>query len=207
MNHTERDRIIALAGLYQSTALVRQVAERGSGEARGIRTIVESLLRLDAPSVEAVYGDLAGLRLGFETLARLRERPDVPATRYAVAVLHLERKLAPRPEVLSTLAEGIKRAGEQAEYFGSPTHENVIAALADLYVRTISNLGPRVMVHGEPTFLANPNVANSIRCLLLGAIRSAVLWRQVGGSRWRLIFGHRRMLEQAQALLKAAEAP
>jgi high frequency lysogenization protein len=207
MNHTERDRVIALAGLYQSTVLVRQVAERGSGDERGIRTIVESVLRLDAPTVEAVYGDVAGLRLGLETLTRLRERPNVPATRYAVAILHLERKLAARREVLNSLAEGIKRAGEQAEYFGSPTHENVIAALADLYVRTISNLGPRVMVHGEPTFLANPNAANMIRCLLLGAMRSAVLWRQVGGSRWRLIFGHRRMLEQAQALLRGAETP
>jgi high frequency lysogenization protein len=207
MNHTERDRVIALAGLYQSTVLVRQVAERGSGEERGIRTIIESVLRLDAPSVEAVYGGIGGLRLGLETLAGLRERPNIPAARYAVAVLHLERKLAARSDVLSTLAEGIKRAAEQAEYFGSPTHENVVAALADLYVRTISNLGPRVMVHGEPTFLANASVANMLRSLLLGAVRSAVLWRQVGGTRWRLIFGHRRMLEQAQALLAAAEAP
>jgi high frequency lysogenization protein len=202
MKHTNRERIIALAGLYQATALVRQTAEQGHGDPDSARVIIDSILRLDAPSVGDVYGDLEGLRLGLETLAKLRERPNVQATRYAIAVLHLERKLAGRQSVLQQIADGVQRAAEQAEYFGSSTHDTVVGSLADLYVNTVSKLGPRVMVHGEPTYLANPAVANWIRALLLGAVRSAVLWRQCGGTRWQLIFGHRRMLQGAMQLLE-----
>ncbi|GAL11758.1 a protein of unknown function perhaps involved in purine metabolism [Vibrio astriarenae] len=40
-----------------------------------------------------------------------------------------------------------------------------------------------------------------VRALLLSGIRSAVLWRQVGGKRRHLIFSRKKMVEQAQILL------
>ncbi len=38
------------------------------------------------------------------------------------------------------------------------------------------------------------------RALLLAGIRSAFLWRQLGGRRWRLLFQRRRLLQTSQQL-------
>jgi high frequency lysogenization protein len=43
-----------------------------------------------------------------------------------------------------------------------------------------------------------------IRALLLAAMRAAVLWRQRGGNRLRLIFQRKHMLECCAALLEEA---
>jgi high frequency lysogenization protein len=44
-----------------------------------------------------------------------------------------------------------------------------------------------------------------IRALLLAGIRAAWLWRQVGGSRWRVLFGRTALLEAAREYLRAAQ--
>ncbi|MBT17966.1 MAG: hypothetical protein CL889_03205 [Dehalococcoidia bacterium] len=65
--------------------------------------------------------------------------------------------------------------------------------LANLYQDTISKLSYRIQVQGKLENLKNENVANRIRTLLLGGIRSAVLWYQLGGRRWRLAFYRKRI--------------
>jgi high frequency lysogenization protein len=55
------------------------------------------------------------------------------------------------------------------------------------------------MVKGEPTRLTETGVANQIRALLLAAMRSAVLWRQCGGTRLGLLLGGRRKLADTAA--------
>jgi high frequency lysogenization protein len=73
--------------------------------------------------------------------------------------------------------------------------------IAELYTRTISNLTPRIVVHGRPQYLQNERTVSWIRTLLFAGLRSAVLWRQMGGGRWSLLTGRRRLLTQAQELL------
>ena len=80
-------------------------------------------------------------------------------------------------------------------------HENITAALADLYTRTISDIGPKIMIQGEQTHLANPKNAAKIRTLLLAGIRAALLWRQAGGNRWKLLLERRKLQRQADAFL------
>jgi len=45
-------------------------------------------------------------------------------------------------------------------------------------------------------------VANRIRALLLAGIRSAVLWYQLGGRRWRLVVYRRRIQHTAANLAR-----
>jgi len=166
---------------------------------------LDSLLETDPPDVDAVYGGPAGVSLG---LRRLRESlegrtQDPELLRYAAAVLHLERRLRREPERLAAIRRIVERARAQRAHF-PVTHENIVAALADCYVENISSLGPRILVKGTPEQLARPEVARRIRALLLAAIRSAVLWRQCGGSRWQLLFGRGRLLRQAEALAREA---
>ena len=41
---------------------------------------------------------------------------------------------------------------------------------------------------------------DKIRACLLAGIRSAVLWRQVGGSKWQLLFHRKKLVQAAQQL-------
>ena len=82
------------------------------------------------------------------------------------------------------------------------THPDLLARLGELYARRISPLGPRVMVQGNPVYLAQPGVVGEVRATLLAGLRSAVLWRQLGGSWWDLVLSRRRLVEEARALLE-----
>ena len=112
----------------------------------------------------------------------------------------LERRLIKNPQMLETISSGIERASNQVEHF-SLLHDNVIASLAHIYSQTISTIKPRIMVQGEHVYISNPNLANRIRAVLLSAIRSAVLWRQCGGTRWQLLLQRRAIVEEATRLL------
>src|ERR1700760_3291779 len=82
-------RVIALAGVMQALALVRQIAMRGSCDFAQMRACLASTLRIDAESPEAVYGGLTNLKLGLETLMRQFEpgsKRDLSLTRMAVSV-------------------------------------------------------------------------------------------------------------------------
>ena len=102
--------------------------------------------------------------------------------------------------MLEALGDGLKAAQRQVEYFNL-THESVVARLAEVYQENISRLGPRILVQGEQTHLSNPDVAARIRAALLAGIRAAVLWRQAGGSRWKLLFGRNRLVAESRDLL------
>ena len=88
--------------------------------------------------------------------------------------------------MLETIATGIDNANRQAQHF-STVHDNVFANLASLYQQTISKLRPRIQVQGNAIYLQQSRVAERIRCLLFSAVRSAVLWRQLGGKRYHLV--------------------
>ncbi len=197
--------MIALAGLFQACTLVKQVAYRGLADNAPYTCSIDSILVVDAENVEAVYGGLSGLTHGLAALQRAfsqrAQARDADVIRYAINLLHLERKLVKRPKLMATLRQGITAASSQARHFHS-THPNVIANLADLYVRTVSTLSPRIMVKGEPSVLSNPENAGRVRALLLAGIRSTVLWRQCGGNRLNLLLHRRRILETAKQLAR-----
>jgi high frequency lysogenization protein len=206
-NRTTRARTLALAGLFQAVQLVALTGKGMFRDAAATRTALDSIFRTDAPTVEAVFDNIPALRNGLEVLeAQLgndSSRRDMELTTYAVTLLHLERKLARNQAMLGELGRGITRIQGQLEFFDdySPA---VIAALADLYQQTISTLAPRIMVRGEPVVLASPDNQQMIRALLLAGMRAAVLWRQCGGNRLRLIFGRRAMLACCRELLQEA---
>ncbi|MGI8740403.1 MAG: high frequency lysogenization protein HflD [Gammaproteobacteria bacterium] len=197
-----KNRLIALAGLYQSVDLVHQIAWHGNAEPRPFDASVGSLFKLDAPNYADVYGAPEGIRSGLAVLrAQLTEidkKPQLERTRYVVNLLSLEKKLSRDASMTATLREGLERAREQLAHFG-PTHINVISQLADTYQRSISRLRPRIIVKGEQSYLANPDNASRIRVLLLAGIRAAVLWRQAGGNRWRIVFGRNALLRELES--------
>lgn len=57
MEHTQQDRTLALAGIYQAAKLVQEIARNGSVADANLSALLETLFRFDANSVLEVYGD------------------------------------------------------------------------------------------------------------------------------------------------------
>lgn len=200
---SDREKCIALGGVFQAAHLAAQIAERGVADSQAMEASIHSLFKINADNVADVYGGLqgieAGLRLIHQQLGEKRA-DNILVTQYVITLLHLERKLAKDPAMLQQISDGIQLATERAEHFHE-LHSNILAQLADIYANTISNLKPRIMIQGDPLHLQNPENVNRIRALLLAGIRSALLWRQCGGSKWQIIMKRKKMAEQARRLL------
>lgn len=197
--------MIALAGLLLAATLVRDIARQGQADPDDFETCLASLLKIDAASSDEIYGGLPRLRPALRLLDRhLRHPSDMEITRYVVALLVLERKLVKQASLLQRIREGIEATVDKLNYF-PPTHNNIIASLADIYATTVSTLTPRIMVNGERLYLADPDNANRIRTLLLAGIRAARLWRQSGGGRLTLLFRRKALLLETQRALAALE--
>jgi high frequency lysogenization protein len=196
---------IALAGLAQSVHLVQQIAKRGRADEQAMAPVIESVLMVDADNIEAVYGGLKGLKLGFRTLIQQLSEPrqvDPELARYASTLLFLERELLQQPAMIEAIGMAIQEAVQARDETGALLDSQVLAALARGYLATISTLKPKVIVSGEQRFLAEAHHADRIRALLLAGIRSALLWRQAGGSRWKILFIRGRIRSEAERLLK-----
>src|SRR5690606_25288349 len=199
MSDTSMDnRMLALAGVAQALAQVRRIADTGQADAAVLSTALDSVFRVDAASAEAVYGDASALRPGLLLLRSYfrNESEDALLPRLGLAVLQLERRFV-RDEAAERVHRRILALAPQAEREGS-THPDVLAALGALYANTVSKLRPRVMVQGNPHYLGQAGVVAEIRAVLLAALRSAVLWRQLGGSLWDFMLRRRQMLEAIQ---------
>ncbi|MES9899255.1 MAG: high frequency lysogenization protein HflD [Sedimenticola sp.] len=200
---TERDRAIAIAGVYQAAKLASRIARHGIAESSAMEASIHSLFQIDAASVEAVYGGTSGITTGLITLLNQltngREK-EGEVTRYVITLLHLERKLSKNSAMAESISQGIEQATGRLEHYHL-LHTNIIAQLADIYANTISTLKPRVMVQGEPLHLQNQENVNRIRALLLAGIRSAILWRQCGGGRLQILLGRKRLQREIEDIL------
>ncbi len=199
-------RVLALAGMVQALAQVRRIADTGQSDSEVIETALDSVFRIDAESPSAVYGDVAALRPGLKLLRDYFGKQgqgdppqDTQLPRLALAVLQLERRFS-NHEMASNVHDGIVKLAPDAQRQGS-SHPEVLAALGRLYADTVSHLRPRVLVQGNPHYLGQADVVAEIRAVLLAAVRSAVLWRQLGGSLWDLLLRRRAMAASVDALL------
>lgn len=202
-----RDRTIALAAVVQSAKLVQQIAETGQASPTDTETLLQSLLVENADTTEAVYGGIANLRPGLrelnQQLSKKKDQKDVVLLRYVISLLHLERQLNKNPQMMDTIGREIDQVPQQVEYFDDLMAPQVIAHLADIYQRTLSQLKPQIQVFGDPQYLQQPDNVNKVRALLLSGVRAAVLWRQKGGRRWQFLFQSAKIQASAEELYAA----
>ena len=124
-----------------------------------------------------------------------------PAAMFVQAAAETGLDIGEYRRIVHKVQTGIIALSAPAERLGS-THPDVIAGLGSLYADTVSTLRPRVMVQGNPHYLGQAGVVAEVRALLLAALRSAVLWRQNGGSLWDFAFKRRDMAAAIDALLR-----
>jgi len=195
-------RVLALAGLVQALAQVRRIADTGQANAAVLATALDSVFRIDAPTPADVYGGTSAVRPGLMLMRDYftNQARDEQLPRLALAVIQLERRFVRDDGLIARVQDGIRTQEPLVERLGS-THPDVLSALGALYSETLSHLRPRVLVQGNPHYLAQATVVAEVRAVLLAAIRSAVLWRQLGGSLWDFLLRRREMLAAVQTHL------
>lgn len=199
-----RDQAIALAAILQACWLIDQLSKTGIAPREETNPLVHSLFCFEPTSTEDVYGSIVHLKRGLqildEMLAGSTPRHYGDTLRYALSVMHLQRKLDSNPAMLQTIRKRLQHIAFKFEHFTDDSSETA-GSIAGLYQDTISNFKFRVQVTGSMRYLSDEKVANQVRSLLFCGIRASMLWHQVGGSRWKLLL-QRRALRRAIATLK-----
>lgn len=197
------NRTMAFAGILQAIAQVQYLARHGELDNTELAASLNTILVTNPDNTDDVYPDKIVLQKGYKLILNQlgdSSQKDVEITRYLVGVLALERKLVRSNSGLGMLAERINQVHRQLHHFAI-TDEQVVANLASIYSDIISNLGPKIQISGNPVCLQRPIVQHKIRALLLAAIRSAVLWRQLGGKRRHLVFARKAIVDTAKKSL------
>lgn len=210
LSYTNEDRALALAGVFQASALVADVAHGRSLDEPAYLTVLESLFVENPQSTADVFGGTRHLRLGLvllrDAFRNQRSRGQAEVLRYALSIIHVERRFSRQRHLQASLEARLERVRRQLEYF-DVRHETITEALAEAYQATLSTLPQRIQVTGNPQALQDERNAARIRALLLGGVRAAVLFHQVGGRRWRLIFHRTPIVEAASALIARLPTP
>lgn len=202
MSNPIQRQAIALAGVFQAAQLVEDLATKNMLEQKALETSINSILITNPDTTAEIYGgQISNLATGIKSLKQLLEKANYNprVTNYAMGILILNTRLQKDSSMLTALGQRLEVIQAQAQHF-HPTHENVLAALAELYQNTLSTLGYRIQVQGEQNILQQQANADKIRALLLAGIRSAMLWQQSGGKRWQLLFMRKKLLQQINNL-------
>ncbi len=200
------EQTITLAAICQVAELVQKLARKGQSNEEEYSQLLSSIMVTSPQNTLEVYGgELTNLALGLKTLVthlgNQAKQKDPEITRYVVSLLSLERRLTKQPKKLTALGDRIEQCQRQLSHY-EITSDTLIASLASVYSDIISPLGTPIQVAGNPEILKQPGNQHKIRALLLAGIRSAVLWRQVGGKRRNILFSRSKIVECAELLLK-----
>ena len=207
--------IIALAAVAQCAALVDVLATKGSSQQADLAASINPLLVLNPNSFDEVYPNVVDQARGLRTLTAMfsndRSSQKSEVVKYTLGLLQLRTILMQdddmQEQIRSSLV-GVKPLPANSsihlddEQDLSEEQQLTIDQLANLYRDTISTLSYRIQVQGRSDYLKQERVAKQIRSLLLAGIRAAVLWHQVGGRRWRLLFYRSRIQQTADGIRK-----
>ncbi|MCK3658382.1 lysogenization protein HflD [Pasteurellaceae bacterium Pebbles2] len=194
------DITLALAGVCQAARLVQQFAHDGEANQAALQTSLASLLEMQPEDTLAVFGGSTdNLRLGVETLLEQLNANNPELARYWLSLVTLAGKLQQNSQAKAELARRIQYMPTQLEHYAL-LDEEMLEKMAMMYTDIISPLGKRIQVMGASEYLQRPAIQNRIRACLLAGVRSAMLWQQVGGSKWQILFSRRKIQQAAQQI-------
>jgi high frequency lysogenization protein len=200
-----QQQVIALAGVVQAARMVDQVAKTGSYPAAFFEASLRSLFAFDAPTVDAVYGNIQGVKLGLRSIVDMltdaTNEDHVAMGAYVRGLLKLEDQFGKRPDLQEVVASRLGHVNFKAQHFSDDAVE-LAASISAIYQDTISHLPYRIKVKGNVQHLQETKNADLVRTLLLAGLRSAHLWRQLGGRPRHFLFKGGKLAATASDLSK-----
>ena len=221
-----QNRLLALIALFQAAQLTYLLAAQGKNAVSGTNANSFSVLLKASLVIQAqhpkslfsldAYQDISELQLGLRTFEAALSKPyqstrsPMPLPRqysetfrYAMALIKLEKKLYKDPALIQRIEGEQRHIQQRLNFFDhNIQHTAILAAFAGLYVNTAGQLTPRLPVRGMPEFLKDQATIDAVRACLFSGLQAAHFWRQLGGTRWQLIFGRKHMLEDLRLLAK-----
>ena len=200
-----QQQVIALAGVVQASRMVDQVAKTGSYPVAFFEASLRSLFSFDAPTVDAVYGNIQGVKLGLRSVVDMltdaTNEDHVAMGAYVRGLLKLEDQFGKRPDLQEVVASRLGHVNFKAQHFSDDAVE-LAASISAIYQDTISHLPYRIKVKGNVQHLQQTKNADLVRTLLLAGLRSAHLWRQLGGRPRHFLFKGGKLAATASDLSK-----
>lgn len=197
------DQTLALAGMFQAAVLVNELAQHGNCDGEAFDGCFNSLFTIDAETAEQALGDISHLTRGFEALGDYlggqNRSPGRNIAYYLLSILKIANQVLGDQNLSSSLLQGLQKIEKDTSEFDMG-RGSIINKIDGLYQECISPLNPRIIVRGEQNYLRNSDNAAKIRVLLLAGIRAAVLWHQLGGSKWRLFWSRKKYISAARQL-------
>lgn len=221
-----QNRLLALVALFQAAQLTYLLAAHGKKAVGGAEAISYSVLLKASLNIQTqqpqslfsldTYESMHSLHLGLHSFETALSKPyqttrspmPLPrqfseALRYAMSLIKLEKKLYKKAGFIQRIDGEQKNIQQRLAFFDQNIqHPAILAALAGLYVDTAGQLTPRLAVRGKPEYLKDQATIDAIRACLFAGLQAAHFWRQLGGTRWQLIFGRKHMLEDLRHLAK-----
>ena len=194
---------LALAGIFQAAALVNEIAHHGNCETAALEASINSIYKIDSATVSEVFSGVQGVRLGLVQLERLfNNNKAFPQAimRYVIGLLYLEKCLRKSKKLMNELTDGLKRMTRQLDYHAA-LDTMMIENLASLFKDVFGQLDFKIQIIGKREYVTPNDLAAKIRAILLAGVRATVLWRQLGGTRWNLIFRRQAIANHVKTLL------
>lgn len=202
------DIAIALAGVCQNALLVPQLANTGTCTSNSYISGIKSIVNTSPSSTADVFDGLAHLQVGLNTLIKIltsNQKEHVDIMRYVFGSLGIANKLRSNDAALEDISKRIVRLSSLYPDTSSEKiaeHlEELSYAFAGIYSDIISPLTTKIKVTGKIEYLQNTLVQAKVRTALFACIRSAMLWYQVGGTRWQFLFSRKKIAQAAHDLL------
>jgi len=199
----DEQRVLALAGVCQCALLAQEFARRGRAQQEPLRCALDSILSLNQIDTEAALGGVHGVYAGLPDLARKNPDPSaVERLRYANAMIDIQKRLRRDTTAASRLRSELEEIRD-AKTIEDPVSPEGIAAFAGIYSKTVSLLTPKIIIRGSEQHLRDETIVLKVRAVLLAGVRAAYLFHEVGGRKWQILLGRKKLANSARRLLDA----
>ncbi|MCK0526630.1 DUF489 family protein [Anaerobiospirillum sp. NML120449] len=206
---------LALAALFQSAAQIQRVARTGSVDEHTIAPLMRALVITEPDAIEDIY-DPKRLESGLNQLLtslypkEAAQPKNAELIKIAFSILGLVSNLEKQDMIYSQLDREVDslRSNVLLMHPDYETEEDnilmdydVIKLYSGIYSNLISPNFPKLIIYGEEHYLRRTELQEMIRALLLSGIRASILWHQVGGKRYSLMFRYKDIIECARNVL------